>query len=309
MSRLMLLDTASLYFRAFYGVPESVRSPAGEPVNAVRGFLDMLARLVGDERPARLLCCLDADWRPAFRAEALPSYKAHRVAGPDGSEDVPPALAVQVPVLLEVLDALGVARLGVPGFEADDVIATMAAGDPGPVDVVTGDRDLFAVVDDERAVRVLYVARGVSRREAVDAGEVRRRYGVDPRQYAGLAILRGDPSDGLPGVPGIGEKTAAGLIGRFGSLDGLLEALAEQTADVPRRAALSDGAAYLAAAVRVVPVRTDVPMPPGLVTELPDRVADAERLVRLADRWGLSGAINRVLGAVEVARRAQPGTS
>lgn len=294
---LMLTDTASLYFRAFYGVPDSVRAPDGTPVNAVRGFLDMLARLVDDRRPGRLVCCLDADWRPQFRVRAIPSYKAHRVAA-DGDEDVPPALATQVPVLLDVLAALGIATLGVPGFEADDVIATLAAREPGPTDVVTGDRDLFAVVDDVRGVRVLYVARGVSKREVVDDAEVRRRYGVGSAQYAALAILRGDPSDGLPGVPGIGEKTAAGIIDVVGDLEGLLAAAAVGAEGLPRRAALLDNLDYLRAASEAVPVRLDVPIPSGLHTVLPTGVADKETLLALSERWGLDSSLNRLRSAM-----------
>ena len=301
----MLLDSASLYFRAFYGVPDTVTAPDGTPVNAVRGFLDMVARLVDDRRPGRVVCCLDLDWRPAFRTEVIPSYKAHRLAT-DGNEDVPAALAVQVPVILDVLDAVGLCRAGVAGFEADDVIGTLAVRDAGPVDVVTGDRDLFAVVDDARAVRVVYVGRGVSRREVVDGEYVRARYGVDPEQYAQMAILRGDPSDGLAGVPGIGEKTAAGLLRRFGTLDALLAAAESGSADVPRRALLLEHASYLRAAAAVVPVRTDVPVPEQLDCAVPEAVADATRLVALVDRWGLGASVNRLLRAL---RSAQPGLS
>jgi 5'-3' exonuclease len=297
---LLLTDTASLYFRAFYGVPESVRAPDGAPVNAVRGFLDMLARLVDDRRPGRLVCCLDADWRPAFRVEALPTYKAHRVASVAGDEDVPAALAAQVPVLLDVLHAVGVSTLGVPGYEADDVIATLAAQEPGPTDVVTGDRDLFAVVDDARAVRVLYVARGVAKREIVDGAAVRRRYGVDPDRYADLAILRGDPSDGLPGVPGVGEKTAAGLISTYGDLAGLMDAVRAGNQQVPRGRAVAGSLEYLTAAAAVVPVRTDVPLPAELDTTAPTAVADPAALVALADRWGLDAAINRLATALRL---------
>src|SRR3954449_12337869 len=159
MDRLLLLDSASLYFRAFFGVPESVKAPDGTPVNAVRGFLDMLARLVTRFPPERLVCCDDFDWRPDFRVAAIPSYKAHRVAsqGPDGwVEEVPAALVPQVPVIWAALAAIGIAAIGVDGFEADDVPGTLAARDPGPVDVVSGDRDLLQVVDDTRGVRVLY---------------------------------------------------------------------------------------------------------------------------------------------------------
>ena len=300
----MLLDSASLYFRAFYGVPTSVTAPDGRPVNAVRGFLDMVARLISDRRPGRCVCCLDEDWRPAFRCEALPGYKAHRVAA-DGGEDVPADLAAQVPVLMAVLDAVGLCRLGAAGFEADDVIATLAAREPGPTDVVTGDRDLFAVVDDAREVRVLYVARGVSRREVVDAEAVRARYGVDPEQYVDVAILRGDPSDGLPGVPGVGEKTAAGMVTRFGSVGGLLDAI-DDGEQVPKASALSQRRDYLRAAMQVVPVRRDVPLPATIDVDLPGEVADPERLVALVDEWGISAPVNRLLTAL---RTVQPGTS
>jgi 5'-3' exonuclease len=298
----MLTDTASLYFRAFYGVPETVRAPDGSPVNAVRGFLDMLARLAADRSPGRLVCCLDADWRPAFRTAAIPSYKAHRVAGPDGAEDVPSALAAQVPVLLDVLDALGITTVGAPGYEADDVIGTLAAREPGPTDVVTGDRDLFAVVDDARGVRVLYVARGVANREVVDGRAVRQRYGVAPEQYAALAILRGDPSDGLPGVPGVGEKTAAALVERFGSLHGLIDAVEQGSDGSGRRVRLVESLDYLRAAAAVVPVRTDVDLPDDLPTQVPAQVADPQRLVALSERFGLDSSLNRLATALRIAQ-------
>src|SRR5580700_11442902 len=158
MGPLMLLDSASLYFRAFYGVPETLTAPDGTPVNAVRGLLDMIARLVRARQPGQLVACLDADWRPAFRVAAIPSYKAHR-ANPDGSEQVPDALSAQIPVIAEVLAAAGVAMAGAKGYEADDMIGTLAARADGPVEVVTGDRDLFQLVDDSKPVRIIYIAR------------------------------------------------------------------------------------------------------------------------------------------------------
>jgi 5'-3' exonuclease len=194
----MLLDTPSLYFRAFHGVPTTVTAPDGSPVNAVRGLLDFIARLVRDHRPDRLVACLDADWRPAFRVAALPAYKAHRLAA-DGGESVPAELSPQVPVIEAVLDAIGLARIGVAGYEADDVIGTLAVAAAGPVDIVTGDRDLFQMVRDDQPVRVIYTAaRGVGRAEIVDETAVARRYGIPGRAYADFAMLRGDPSDGLP---------------------------------------------------------------------------------------------------------------
>src|SRR3712207_9156086 len=228
----MLLDAASLYFRAFYGVPTSVTSPDGRPVNDVGGFLDMTARLLTTHSPARLVACWDDDWRRAFRVEALPSYKAHRLA-PDGSEEiVPDELSPQVPVLVDVLAAAGIARVGAPGYEADDVIGTLATRAGRPVDVVTGDRDLFQLVDDARGIRVLYTARGIGDIEVVDEAAVTAKYGIPGRAYADFAVLRGDPSDGLPGVAGIGAKTAAALVTEFGDLTGIRAAVARSV--VPR---------------------------------------------------------------------------
>ncbi|MGO9159621.1 MAG: flap endonuclease, partial [Streptosporangiaceae bacterium] len=213
---LMLLDTASLYFRAFYGVPETMTAPDGTPVNAVRGLLDMIARLVRARHPARLVACMDADWRPAFRVAAIPSYKQHRV-GSDGGEQVPPALSAQVPVIEQVLAAAGVATASAAGYEADDVIATLAAREDPPAEVVTGDRDLFQLVDDERGVRVIYTARGLARLDVIDEAAVTQRYQIPGRGYAAFAALGGDPGVGLPGVPGGGEKSAAARVRGFGS--------------------------------------------------------------------------------------------
>lgn len=295
---LLLVDSASLYFRAFHGLPVTLTGPGGQPTNALRGFVDMLASVVRRFGPDRLVACWDADWRPAFRVAALPTYKAHRLA-PDGGEAVPDALATQVPVLERLLAALGIARVGVPGFEADDVIATLAARATGPVDVLTGDRDLFQLVDDSRPVRVLYTARGVRNLQLVDEGYVRDRYGIPGRAYGDFAVLRGDPSDGLPGVSGVGERMAAALIARFGTLAGLLAALdAGETAGFPpgARARLQAARDYLAVAPAVVSVVRDVPVP-AVADGLPTAPADASAVVELADAYGLDGPIGRLLAA------------
>jgi len=240
---------------------------------------------------------MDNDWRPAFRVAAIPSYKAHRVASGD-EEQVPDDLTPQVAVIEEVLAALGVPVIGVDGFEADDVIGTLATHSPRPVDVVTGDRDLFQLVDDARGVRILYIARGVGRHEVIDEAAVTDRYGIPGRAYADYATLRGDPSDGLPGVPGVGDKTAAALVTRYGSLAGILAALDAGDTAMPAgaRTKLAAARPYLAVAPAVTAVVTDVPVPAydGAVPSTPE---DPERLLALSKRWGLDSSLNRVLTA------------
>ncbi|WP_228040501.1 5'-3' exonuclease [Streptomyces chromofuscus] len=302
--RLMLLDTASLYFRAYFGVPDSVRAPDGTPVNAVRGLLDFIDRLVRDHHPEHLVACMDADWRPKWRVDLIPSYKAHRVAeeqesGPD-VEEVPDTLSPQVPVIEAVLDALGIARVGVAGYEADDVIGTFTARATGPVDIVTGDRDLYQLVDDARGVRVLYPLKGVGSLQLTDETWLREKYGVDGSGYADLALLRGDPSDGLPGVPGIGEKTAAKLLAEFGDLAGILAAVDDRGAKLTpaQRRRLDEARPYLAVAPTVVRVASDVPLP-DVDTTLPRRPRDPEALEALSGRWGLGGALQRLLTTLE----------
>jgi len=295
----MLLDSASLYFRAFYGIPaDSMTAPDGTPVNAVRGLLDMIARLVRARRPGGLVACLDVNWRPAFRVAAIPSYKAHR-ANPDGTEQVPDALTAQIPVIEQVLAAAGVTMAGAPGYEADDVIGTLAARAGGPVDVVTGDRDLFQLVDDARQVRVVYTARGMSRLEVVDETAVTERYQIPGRSYAAFAALRGDPSDGLPGVPGVGEKTAAALVRVFGSVEAMLAALDAGHGGFPMgsRAKLVQARAYLEAALPVVRVATDAPVPP-VDGRLPVTPADPRRLAELDERWDLGSSLGRMSAAL-----------
>src|SRR6266536_864045 len=343
-SHLMLLDTPALYFRAFYGVPESVTAADGTPVNAVRGLLDMISWLVRVEngrqpgrsaasgqsaapgqgavsdrgtaagrgaaagrasegaggvshRPARLVACMDADWRPAFRVAALASYKAHR-ARPDGSELTPAALTAQIPIITEVLDAAGIAQAEAPGYEADDVIGTLAARAETPVDIVTGVRDLVQLINDERHVRVLYTARRFSRLEAVDEAAVTARYDIPGRAYAEFAALRGDPSDGLPGVPGIGAKTAAALVRQFGTVDAMLEAI-DKDAALPgsSRAKLGGARAYLEAALPIVRVVTDAQIPP-IDDRLPTAPKDRARLEELGARWNLGSSLRRLLSAL-----------
>ena len=301
---LMVLDTSYLYFRAFHGVPETVRGPDGTPVNAVHGLLDAITRLVAELRPDRLVAAWDDDWRPAFRVAAIPSYKAHRVArevpGDGWVEEVPAALRAQVPLVAEVLAALGIPRLGALGLEADDVIGTLverAAAAGEPVDVVSGDRDLFQLVDDEARVRVLLPGKELV---VVDQRELSRRYGIATgAQYADMAVLRGDPSDGLPGVAGIGEKTAAALVVRYGSLAGVLAARdrADPGLTATQRRRLSEAAGYLDVAPGVVRVVRDAPVP-VVDDRLPTAPADPDALAGFVGRWGAAGAVTRLVAAL-----------
>ena len=296
----MLLDTASLYFRAYFGVPDSIRSPDGVPVNAVRGLLDFISLLVTDYQPTHLACCWDNDWRPAWRTELLPSYKAHRVVtekatAPD-VEEVPDPLETQVPIIVDVLEAFGIAIVGADGYEADDVIGTLATRATMPTDIVTGDRDLFQLVDDAREVRVLYVARGVGKHERVTNDVVREKYGVDANQYADFATLRGDASDGLPGVGGIGDKTAATLLNRFPTMASLLAAVEDPSSDLGPgpRGKLRAAQDYLAVAPTVVKVARHIDLGSPDLT-LPRTPADPDALVALAQRWGLDSPTARLV--------------
>ncbi|MDF1602474.1 5'-3' exonuclease [Nocardioides sp. YIM 152315] len=294
----MLLDSASMYFRAFFGVPE-IKSPDGTPVNAVRGFLDFISRLVADYRPSDLVCCWDNDWRPQWRVDLLPSYKAHRVVaernGAPDVEEVPDPLEVQVPIILDVLEAFGLCVAGVDGYEADDVIGSFATQARQPVDVVTGDRDLFQLVDDARDVRVLYIARGVGKHERVTNDWVREKYGIDAAQYADFATLRGDASDGLPGVAGIGEKTAATLLGRFGDMDGIVAAAVDPGADMGPgpRGKIKAAADYLEVAPQVVAVARDLDLR-APDTRLPREPRDLARVAELGTRWGIESPVQRL---------------
>jgi len=313
----MLLDGASLWFRSFYALPEKMTSPDGRPVNAVRGFIDTIANLVTRENPTRLVVCLDLDWRPDFRTELIPSYKAHRVAVEDGAtdptgastidvEEVPDTLTPQVDMIMDVLAAAGIATSGAVGCEADDVIGTLAYDEAkDPVIVVSGDRDLLQVVaDDPVPVRVLYVGRGLAKAEMMGPVEVAEKYGVPVERagmgYAEMSMLRGDPSDGLPGVAGIGEKTAAKLISEYGSLDALEAAANDPASSLPTRArkALLASADYLEKARTVVCVRTDADTIDSGPDTLPSEPADPEALDALVEELGIGASVGRLSKAL-----------
>ena len=302
-----------MWFRSYYGVPASITSPDGRPVNALRGFLDAVATLITRERPARLVVCDDWDWRPQWRVDRITSYKAHRVAepNPDGEpdvEEVPDELTPQVDWIIEVLDAFGIPVAGTPGYEADDVLGTLAARERrDPVVVVSGDRDLLQVVTDEPVpVKVLYLGRGLSNATKFGPAEVANRYGVPADRagpaYAELALLRGDPSDGLPGVAGIGEKSATTLLSQYGSLTAILAAADDPKSKLSKafRSKLLAARDYLDAAGPVVRVATDAPVKLSTKTDaLPLAAAHPRKVAKLAERYGVGSSIGRLQKALD----------
>ncbi|MGL5852863.1 MAG: 5'-3' exonuclease [Phycicoccus sp.] len=303
----MLLDSASLYFRAFYGVPDQRRSPDEPPTNALRGFLDMIATLVTAHRPTHLAACWDDDWRPQWRVDLVPTYKTHRLTdGSEITEESPDDLTPQVPVIRDALAAVGIARLGAPHCEADDVIGTLATRYRGvmPVDVVTGDRDLLQLVDDTHGIRVLYTGRGgVREPDLATQSLLREKYGVPTGDaYLDMSVLRGDTSDGLPGVKGIGDKTAAALIAEYGSLAGLRAAVdgGDPAIKGARRANLEASSAYLDVAPQVVRVRRDAAVPDDVDLAVPPEVADPDLLDQVTETYGVTSPMRRLLTALDL---------
>ena len=251
--RLLLIDGHSMAYRAFYALPlENFSTTSGQATNAVYGFTSMLINVLRDETPSHVAVAFDVS-RHTFRTDEFPEYKATRSASP-------PEFAGQVDWVRTVLDALGIQALSVEGFEADDIIATLssqAESEGFAVDIVTGDRDAFQLVDDH--VTVLYPKRGVSELARMTPAAVSEKYGLSPAQYADFAALRGDKSDNLPGIPGVGEKTAAKWIRQYGGLDGLLTHADEVPGKVG--AALRDHLDQVVLNRRLTQLVSDVPLP------------------------------------------------
>lgn len=284
----LLIDAASLIYRAFFSTPETVTAPDGMPVNAAYGFLNMLARLVADRDPDYLLCAEDADWRPQWRVDLVASYKTHRVGQPQ------PVLDAQMPLIADVLEAAGIPVAGVAEWEAEDVIGALIPRCRGRVEIVSGDRDLFQLVRDPDVV-VLYPLRGVSELSLINERYIERKYGIPGRAYGDYAILRGDTSDGLPGVPGIGEKTAQALIRRFGSLSAVLEAA--MTGDgAGALGKVRRGLDYVDRAARVALISDEAPV--GEVDMRRPSGKATPELMELAERFGLKNPVERLLTAL-----------
>ena len=296
---LMLLDSASLWYRAYFGMPETLVAPDGTSVNAIRGFLDMSAKLIGQYKPTRLVACIEGDWRPTWRVALFPEYKANRV-DEEGGEEEPDTLAPQIPILLDVIDAFGITVIGIDDYEADDVMASLAVQEKGPIRIVTGDRDLFQMVDDARDVKVVYLAKGLSQHDLVNKKWIADRYQIPGDRYDLFAMFRGDPSDGLPGVRGIGEKGAALVANNFDSPESALQgAIDEHPSLSPNlRKKIVEGADYLAIAPTLVRCVRDLPLP-QVSLKLPLGPADIDVIYDLKEKYGLGASIDRLIAALQ----------
>lgn len=298
---LMLLDSGSLWYRAYYGMPDTLTADDGTPVNAIRGFLDMSARLISTYNPDRMVVCLDGDWRPSWRVELFPAYKANRLEDEESDEEAEPdTLTPQIPILLDLLDEFGIPMVGVDDYEADDVMATYAHTHPGPTRIVTGDRDLFQLVDDKRDIKVAYLAKGISAHDLVDLNFISQKYSIPGDRYAMFATFRGDASDGLPGVKGIGEKGAALISTHFASIDDAI--VAAQNGDERLPAALARkivaGMDYLAIAPTVVNCARDVPLP-EIELGMPKAPADFSKIYQIKEKYSLGASVDRLISALK----------
>ena len=296
---LMLLDSASLWYRAYYGMPDTLLSPSGAPVNAIRGYLDMTARLITMYSPNRIVACIEGDWRPSWRVELFPDYKANRLEDDSEEEEEPETLTPQIPILLDLIDAFGIPMVGVDDYEADDVMATFAVKEKGPIRVVTGDRDLFQMVDDKKDVKIVYLARGISQHDLVDSKWVAAKYGIPGDRYALFAMFRGDPSDGLPGVKGIGEKGAALIANNFATVDAALKGAVKGDPSLPPALAkkIIAGEEYLKIAPTLVHCARDVALP-QMDISLPSKPSDLSQIYQMKEEYGLGASVDRLISAL-----------
>ena len=295
---LMLLDSASLWYRAYFGMPDTLVSPSGLQVNAIRGYLDMTSKLINLYKPNRIVACLEGDWRPSWRVELFPDYKKNRL-DESGEEEEPDTLSPQIPILLDLLEALGFPMLGVDDYEADDLMATFAVNQPGPVRIVTGDRDLFQLVDDKRDVKVVYLAKGIANHDLVDLKWIEQKYEIPGDRYGLFAMIRGDASDGLPGIKGIGEKGAASIAKQFTNLDEVMKAATndDERLTTNIRKKLLESAEYAKIAPKLVGCATDVSIP-EMKIDLPNKPLDTQKIQDIKEEFGLGTSVDRIMNAL-----------
>lgn len=301
VNRHVYFDTATLYYRAFYAVPETITAPDGTPNGAVRSFFEMTSTLLKTYPPEELVFAWDDDWRPAWRVKLVPTYKTHRVEDvAEGTEEVPDLLSPQIGAIADVLDAIGLARIGAKGHEADDILGSLVHQRTGPMDVITGDRDLFQLVNDADDVRVISITKGMKNLEHIDDEFLVNKYGVRGGQYVDFATLRGDASDGLPGVKGVGEKTASSLIAQFGSLDDVIAAVQADHAEIKSgvKQKLADHQEYIHKAKQVVTVRKDAKLPANLL--VPKKIKKPSDLEFLVNDWGIDKQVGRLLKSLSI---------
>ena len=296
---LMLLDSASLWYRAYFGMPDTLLSPSGEPVNAIRGYLDMTSKLISIYKPKRLVACIEGDWRPSWRVDLFPEYKANRL-DVEGEEEEPDTLGPQIPILLDLLEAFKIPIVGVDDYEADDVMASYTVSEPGPIKIVTGDRDLFQLVDDKRKISVVYLAKGIANHDLVDLPWIAEKYDIPGERYALFAMIRGDASDGLPGIRGIGEKGAALIAKQFENLEEVMLAAKnnDERLTPNARKKLLESSAYARIAPKLVHCALDVPLP-KLNIDLPKRPNNLDEIYQYQKDYGLGASVDRLIAALQ----------
>ena len=296
---LMLLDSASLWYRAYFGMPDTLLSPSGEPVNAIRGYLDMTSKLMSIYKPKRLVACIEGDWRPSWRVDLFPEYKANRL-DVEGEEEEPDTLGPQIPILLDLLEAFKIPIVGVDDYEADDVMASYTVSEPGPIKIVTGDRDLFQLVDDKRKISVVYLAKGIANHDLVDLRWIAEKYDIPGERYALFAMIRGDASDGLPGIRGIGEKGAAIIARQFENLEEVMLAAKnnDERLTPNARKKLLESADYARIAPKLVHCALDVPLP-KLNIDLPKRPNNLDEIYQYQRDYGLGASVDRLIAALQ----------
>jgi 5'-3' exonuclease len=279
-------------------MPDTLVSPSGLQVNAIRGYLDMTSKLINLYKPNRIVACLEGDWRPSWRVELFPDYKMNRL-DESGEEEEPDTLSPQIPILLDLLEALGFPMLGVDDYEADDLMATFAVNQPGPVRIVTGDRDLFQLVDDKRDVKVVYLAKGIANHDLVDLNWIEQKYEIPGDRYGLFAMIRGDASDGLPGIKGIGEKGAASIAKQFTNLHEVMKAAINDderlTANIRKK--LLESAEYARIAPKLVGCATDVSIP-EMKIDLPNKPLDTQKIQDIKEEFGLGTSVDRIMNAL-----------
>jgi 5'-3' exonuclease len=279
-------------------MPDTLVSPSGLQVNAIRGYLDMTSKLINLYKPNRIVACLEGDWRPSWRVELFPDYKMNRLDESDEEEE-PDTLSPQIPILLDLLEALGFPMLGVDDYEADDLMATLAVNQPGPVRIVTGDRDLFQLVDDKRDVKVVYLAKGIANHDLVDLKWIEQKYEIPGDRYGLFAMIRGDASDGLPGIKGIGEKGAASIAKQFTNLHEVMKAASNDderlTANIRKK--LLENAEYARIAPKLVGCATDVSIP-EMKIDLPNKPLDTQKIQDIKEEFGLGTSVDRIMNAL-----------